>query len=176
MLSLLTQTIGFASQPPSFAYDGEWCDQFGTYLKVTDAAITGRGAGGFDLMAPPGYTNPTVSGTRHHNGEEVAEYFAQNRDVNSYNPGLFSRFDWTTDHDNKVYMCQSVYDADSTDTATNAETADVNDLDGVGCGGAFPWSALTPKEEGLCRKIVDLPNTPGWSDASRKLYWADASL
>lgn len=143
MLSLLSpQTLGFSPQvssaslsvpchsltpplpcdlQPSFAFDGEWCDQFGTYLKVTDAAITGRGAGGFDSV-PPGYTNGGVD-TRHHAGEDVAQYFAQNRGANDFNPGLFSRFDWTTDHDDTVYMCQSVYDADSTATAANAEAS-----------------------------------------------------
>lgn len=220
MLSLLSpQTLGFSPQvssaslsvpchsltpplpcdlQPSFAFDGEWCDQFGTYLKVTDAAITGRGAGGFDSV-PPGYTNGGVD-TRHHAGEDVAQYFAQNRGANAFNPGLFSRFDWTTDHDDTVYMCQSVYDADSTATAANAEArrlpvpavslpmpyephraptlalpspcpqpADVNDLDGTGCGGAFPWSALTKKEEGRpCQAMPGIYNIP----TGGRLYWA----
>jgi len=64
---------------------------------------------------------------------------AENDDDNEYNPGLFSRFEWTYDGDDLFY-CQSVYDAESEAEARSAERADADDLSS-GCGG-FAWSQL----------------------------------
>lgn len=67
---------------------------------------------------------------------------AQNNTDNSYNPELWSRFDWTVSVDT-IYYCQSVYDAASEAVAKAAgDVSDPDNLDG-GCGG-FPWSQLIP--------------------------------
>jgi hypothetical protein len=63
---------------------------------------------------------------------------AQNAESNMYNPGLWSRFDWTWDAE-QLYYCQSVYDGPTIDDAL-AGSADAGDL-ATGCGG-FPWSLL----------------------------------
>jgi hypothetical protein len=64
---------------------------------------------------------------------------AENDDDNEYNPGLFSRFEWTYDGDDLFY-CQSVYDAESEADARSADRADADDL-ANGCIG-FGWSQL----------------------------------
>lgn len=66
---------------------------------------------------------------------------AQNDEGNSFNPGLWSRFDWAWDGD-QLHFCQSVYDGPSIDDARDGG-ADASDLT-TGCGG-FAWSTLTPQ-------------------------------
>lgn len=66
---------------------------------------------------------------------------AQNDSRNQYNPGRFSRFEWTN-FGNRLWYCQSVYDAPSAAAADAAPPADAsNPVDG-GCGGKFAWSTL----------------------------------
>jgi hypothetical protein len=66
---------------------------------------------------------------------------AQNDSRNQYNPGKFSRFEWTNFR-NRLWYCQSVYDAQTAAAADAAPPADSsNPVDG-GCGGQFPWSTL----------------------------------
>ena len=68
---------------------------------------------------------------------------AQNGPDNSYNPSLWSRFDWTYDDTGALYYCQSAYNA-----ATQAEAAAASEPDasapGLGGCGSFLWTALTP--------------------------------
>lgn len=66
---------------------------------------------------------------------------AQNDAANMYNPGEFSRFDWTISNGD-LYVCQTVYDAATLADALAAPAADSSDLMG-GCG-TFSWSKLTP--------------------------------
>lgn len=65
---------------------------------------------------------------------------AQNDANNTYNPGLFSVFEWTLDGAD-LYYCQSSYDAASAAAAASATKADRGDL-AAGCGG-FGWSKLS---------------------------------
>jgi hypothetical protein len=65
---------------------------------------------------------------------------AENDADNEFNPGLFSRFEWTFS-DEQLYYCQSVFDAPSADDAATADPADASDLES-GCNG-FGWSSLT---------------------------------
>lgn len=70
-----------------------------------------------------------------------AEYaIAQNDGGNEYNPGKWSRLDWTI-ADGDVYYCQSAYAAESAELA-EAASADAGNL-AAGCGG-FSWSELSP--------------------------------
>lgn len=63
---------------------------------------------------------------------------AQNAETNTYNPGNWSRFDWTWDGE-QLYYCQSLFDGATIDDAL-AASANAGDL-AMGCGG-FPWSQL----------------------------------
>lgn len=64
----------------------------------------------------------------------------QNDAVDSFNPGAYSRFEWTV-HMGDLYMCQVAYDAASEAGALAAGPADANDPASGGCNG-FPWSRL----------------------------------
>ena len=63
---------------------------------------------------------------------------AENDAGNSYNPGLFSKFEWTMDNGD-LYYCQSAYNAATAADAMNA-AADATDI-AAGCGG-FGWTGL----------------------------------
>ena len=66
---------------------------------------------------------------------------AHNDTANTFNPGLYSRFDWLYSG-GALYYCQSAYAAASEQEAL-AASADAGDL-AAGCGG-FSWSLLTPQ-------------------------------
>ncbi len=66
---------------------------------------------------------------------------AHNDPDNQWNPGMWSRFDWTWDNDGELYYCQVVFDANSADAAEAVKSADRTDLQG-GCSG-FGWSHLS---------------------------------
>ena len=66
---------------------------------------------------------------------------AQNDAANSWNPELWSKFEWTTDANGGWFYCQSAYDA-ATEEDAMAAAANTSDLV-TGCGG-FEWSELTP--------------------------------
>ncbi|RMG98097.1 MAG: hypothetical protein D6705_06695 [Deltaproteobacteria bacterium] len=67
---------------------------------------------------------------------------ARNDDANDYNPGLYSRFDWTYAM-GALWYCQTVFDAPTAQDAENAPPADATDPSTGGCGG-FAWTNLTP--------------------------------
>lgn len=67
---------------------------------------------------------------------------AQNDSKNQYNPGLWSRMDWTVFQDT-LYYCQTAYDKASLEAAEQTPPADASDPTTGGCGG-FPWTALKP--------------------------------
>jgi hypothetical protein len=74
-----------------------------------------------------------------------AEYLvAQNDHDLSYNPDLWSRYDWTyedlSDGGVDLYYCQIEYAAADEETAEANESAERDDL-GAGCSG-FSWSRL----------------------------------
>ena len=84
----------------------------------------------------------TGSGSLYHISQfdnDAGSIVAQNDSGNSYNPDLFSKFEWTMDNDG-LYYCQSAYNAATEEDAMNA-AADATDLT-TGCGG-FGWSSLT---------------------------------
>jgi hypothetical protein len=68
---------------------------------------------------------------------------AENDSQNGYNPGRFSRFDWTIDAEGTLYYCQSTYDAETAEAALAAPPADSTDPKTAGCGQFF-WSQLVP--------------------------------
>jgi hypothetical protein len=67
---------------------------------------------------------------------------------------VYSRVVWTKPEDGSFYYCTATYgcetpdqtlagDDDDENHVCDAPMVDETDLDGVGCGGAFPWSLLT---------------------------------
>jgi hypothetical protein len=66
---------------------------------------------------------------------------AQNDANNSYNPDLWSKFEWTYDLSGVLYYCQSAYDQPDEASAVSAPNADMNDLV-TGCFG-FSWTSMT---------------------------------
>ena len=65
---------------------------------------------------------------------------AHNNLANKYNPGKFSRFEWTK-NGNKLWYCQIVFDADTEQAAASAPPADATHPSTGGCG-TFAWSEL----------------------------------
>jgi hypothetical protein len=70
----------------------------------------------------------------------------QNAANDAYNPSKFNRLIWTDIKGDNFYYCTVDFALDTQDAAEHStQTADVQDLDGKGCGG-FPWSHLFRKE------------------------------
>jgi hypothetical protein len=65
---------------------------------------------------------------------------AQNDSRNTFNPGKYSRFEWTT-FGNRLWFCQSVFDAPDAGAADAAPPADASNPVDKGCG-QFAWSTL----------------------------------
>jgi hypothetical protein len=105
---------------------GDYTDDFGGTHEITADTWTIDGAGVFHVLDFDNDTDYLV---------------AQNDADNTYSPDLFSRFEWVENGDG-LYLCQSVFDAESESAAHDAAGADPDDLE-TGCGG-FPWSVLTP--------------------------------
>ena len=68
---------------------------------------------------------------------------AQNDATYSYNPSLWSRFDYVVAEDG-VYYCQIAFDAATKEDAIAATGADRDGLTTTGCNG-YPWSKMTAK-------------------------------
>jgi hypothetical protein len=65
---------------------------------------------------------------------------AQNDSRNAFNAGKYSRFEWTT-FGNRLWYCQSVFDAPDAGSADAAPPADASNPVDKGCG-QFSWSTL----------------------------------
>jgi len=108
---------------------GVHVDSYGTEHTVTDATWTQVSSFGTGIFAISQF-------------DTSADWaVAQNDASNSFNPNLWSRFDWTWVGDD-LYVCQTAFDAADEAAALNTAPADANDL-ATGCG-TFPWSHLTP--------------------------------
>ncbi|MBK25790.1 MAG: hypothetical protein CME70_17455 [Halobacteriovorax sp.] len=61
----------------------------------------------------------------------------------SFNPGEYSRFEWTFE-EGTLYYCQSVYDAETEEEAKSYLDSDPTDPSSAGCGSYnFPWTELS---------------------------------
>jgi hypothetical protein len=65
---------------------------------------------------------------------------AQNEAGNEYDPGLWSRFDWT-EYEGDLYYCSTAYDAVTEQDALDTPRADDTDPTSSGCG-SFAWTQL----------------------------------
>lgn len=122
---------GEEETPPQgpLAVTGTWADDFGQDHAVTEANWVITGFGETSVFNLVGYDN------------DVGTLIAQNATDNSFNPGLWSRFDWTT-RDDELWYCQSVIDGGTeADARSPAAAADDHAPDTEGCAG-YPWSRL----------------------------------
>ena len=108
---------------------GNWVDTFATEYTITVAEWR---------QTSMGETSVYLVTTFDDVGNLI---IAENSADNMFAPGKFSRFDWTQLGD-RLFYCQSVFDADTADAAANAEGADPSDPTVGGCGGMFPWTEL----------------------------------
>ena len=134
-----TGDSGDTGAPPAddIAIAGDWADSWGGTHAVDNAAWRS----GDSTFAIASYDNA------------AGVAIAQNGPDNAWNPGLWSRFDWTWSDDGALYYCQTAYDAASADAAEATPAADGADLL-TGCGG-FSWTELRPV----------LSITGGWTDS-----------
>jgi hypothetical protein len=121
---------GFACDSPSLEQEieiaGAYRDNYSGMHRVTDESWT-SGASSFQVIE---FSNDERS------------ILARNDGENEFNPGAYSRFDWTVAGE-MLYFCQSAYAAETADEARDAPAADPDDLPS-GCGaGGFAWSLLT---------------------------------
>ncbi len=106
--------------------EGKYTDGWGGTHEVTSQTWTMDGTGVFQIAEYDNDGNWLV---------------AQNDAANAYNPGLWSRMDWTV-HESTLYFCQTAYAAASQQAAKDTPAADATDPATTGCGG-FAWSTLT---------------------------------
>lgn len=110
--------------PEELEITGSWTDDFGGTHDITEETWTMAVGGVFHILD---YDN--VAGV----------VIAENDAANEFNPGAFSRMDWTWDAAD-LYFCQTAYDAATEQAARDTPAADAADL-ATGCGG-FGWSGL----------------------------------
>lgn len=113
------------------AISGSYTDAWGTQHEVTGATWTQTYAG---------YPSDVFHVTAFDNDQRWL--VAENDPANTWNPGLWSRFDWHDDGAGELYFCQTAYDAVDSSAALETPAADAADLS-AGCGG-FGWTHLTP--------------------------------
>ena len=115
------------SQGSTFLRAGDYRDGFDTIYRFDDTSIT------ISPDSEPSIFVLTGIGTDY--------AITRNSDDNPYNPGAWSRFDFTAvDGDDFLYVCQSAFDAASPADA-RAASADRTAPSEGGCG-MFPWSGL----------------------------------
>ncbi|MFO0611708.1 MAG: hypothetical protein U0414_03905 [Polyangiaceae bacterium] len=125
-----TGTSSSSSGMAELAINGKYVDDFTFEWLIASDLITLSGAGDVSTFHVQVYDNATfVIG-------------AQNDAANLYNPGKFSRYDWTFVQ-SELYVCQTAFDKDTLADALATPAADPSDPANDGCGG-FAWSKLTP--------------------------------
>ncbi len=116
---------------------GTYNDDWGGHHEITQEVWVQSGFGEESRFFITGYSN------------EDHWLVARNGSQNSWNPDLFSRFDWTwfTDDDGKsLWFCHTIFDAETEDDAFHADPADATDPSVGGCGD-FSWTKLIPEGE-----------------------------
>jgi hypothetical protein len=130
-LLLATVATGCNSAPVEIV--GTWVDDFGTTHVIDELAWEMTGDGWSSLFHVESVF------------DDEAFLVARNDSANDYSPDLYSRFDWTTDEDGELWVCQSVFDAETAAAAEGAAAPDATDPATGGCG-TFPWSHLVEAE------------------------------
>jgi hypothetical protein len=144
---LVTNTLTLTVGEP-IAVAGAWDDAWGGYAEIDHTRWRDGWGGVWHLLD-------------HGDGWAIA----QNDVANPYFPGLFSRFDWTTQGGQSWY-CQTAYAAPSAAAAAATAPADSSAPTSGGCGG-FPWTAWAPAG----------PEVAGaWTDAFGTAHTIDADV
>ncbi|MCA9494245.1 MAG: hypothetical protein KC621_30170 [Myxococcales bacterium] len=125
-----TTTDGSEITEELLAIAGSYTDAFGTAHDIDEDSWTQQFAG------YPAYTF-SVSDWSNAEGWVVA----QNGSDNGYFPLLWSRFDWVRTDDDRLFFCQTAYDAQTAEDAHAASRPSDADPENSGCGG-FSWTEL----------------------------------
>jgi hypothetical protein len=126
--------VGCSIEPLAFA--GSYDDNFGSHHEITPTEWTQTGYGLTSRFFISQHSNA---------GGYVV---ARNGADNAYNPGKWSRFDWTRFDDGNglsLWVCQVAFDASSEAEALGTPPAQRDDPSAGGCGG-FAWSELADGE------------------------------
>lgn len=114
-----------ATPPEPFELIGEYTDNFGGELVVTDELWGSSTIAEFD--------------------NEANVIFTQFPADAAYNPSKFAKTTYTEPVDGSFYHCMVVYDAPTLSAAkASTETPDASAPDVTGCGG-FPWTQATAR-------------------------------
>lgn len=116
--------------PAGIEIAGEYVDDFSAEHTITDAS--------WSMRYPP-YDADVFHLLSYDNALDYA--IAHNDPANSFNGGLYSRFDWFDDGAS-LWYCQTAYGAADQAEAEATPRADTSDTM-AGCGG-FAWTTLTP--------------------------------
>jgi hypothetical protein len=119
-----------AYDPGTLAIAGDYADEFGPIQITPDQWFVDYGAFGTATYAILSWDNR-------------AGFLVAQNGPDTFNPNLYSRFDWVLVQ-GTLYSCQQAYDAATAGDAEADEGADRADLE-AGCGlpaYAFPWSNL----------------------------------
>lgn len=122
--SAVDDTNTDSTLPTGIEIAGDWADGWGGSHTISDTSWV-SGSSSYAIAV-------------YDNDADFA--VAQNAATNTYNPNLWSRFDWTWDGE-ALYYCQFAYDAASQADAEAATGADRSDL-AAGCNG-FGWTTMT---------------------------------
>ena len=130
----LLSACGGSQEQQALEIVGSYSDDWGTTHTITESSWTQHSEGMDDSVF------------------EIAAYdndadflVAQGAAGNPFNPGKWSRFDWTFDEDGNLFYCQIAYAASSESEAASSNSANHSDLS-AGCAG-FGWSGLSERLE-----------------------------
>ena len=134
----------FLTLPEMSPVSGQYLDSYGTMHTITRRAWN-MGDDAFDIVYADG-------------DDESGAHVARNSDDNSYFPGMWSRFDWTTDGAGDTWYCQQAYAEASFDDALAVAAPDDSDPAVTGCGlppYAFSWTRLDAVSFDLAGEYLD---------------------
>ena len=112
---------------------GEWRDEYETAHEITNESWSMTMGGDISRFGIVAYDN------------DDGLIIARNDDGNTYSPGLWSRFHWTS-IDDGLWYCQIRFDAPSQAEAEGSAGAVEAEPAVTGCNG-FPWTRLLPAGE-----------------------------
>ena len=108
------------------AIAGVWNDGFGGVQTITNATWSDGFGSAFHI-------------SQYDNDAQLA--IAENDAANSFNPSLWSRFDWHSDTAGMLWYCQTCYSCADEAVALATAAADTADPGNAGCGG-YSWTSL----------------------------------